>query len=144
GLAGFDVSSNTQAMLHSEHLLDLGGPISLRTRSSGIPEVVNNSELALEEAAVIGPDGVAWIGKLAPGAAAPLNFRPAEQDPSPSGSVPNAQSRDIWIKEREESTTTARRFGPEVLSIRQLVRLAQNLTPLEEIRLVAWTKDEIP
>ncbi len=148
GLAGFDISSNSQAMLHSEHMLDLGGSIVLRTRPSGVREVVNNTQMELQDAAVIGPDGVAWIGKLGRGAGAALLFREAQQDLSiPAVADPNAagaNTQDIWVPEREKTAATARRFGPEVLSIRQLVRLAQNLTPLGEIRLVAWTTEEIP
>jgi hypothetical protein len=148
GLSGFAVSSNSQAMLHSEHMFDLGGPISMRPRPGGW-EVVNDSQLALEDAAVIGPEGVAWIGPLASGAAARLVFREAEGDPSHSDAAAALLSSlgapvDIYVPAREKSLTTARRFPPDVLNIRQLVRLAQNKTPPGEIRLVAWTVEEIP
>jgi hypothetical protein len=148
GLSGFAVSSNTQAMLHSEHMLDLGGAIQLRPGRNGW-DVVNNSELDLKDAAVIGPDGVAWIGDLAPRRSATLDFRDPERDKLTEELTKALNSAtpvpdDVWVAQREKSPTTARRSSPDVLNIRQLVRLAQNHTPDGEIRLVAWTADELP
>lgn len=149
GLSGFAVASNSQAMLHSEHMLDLGGPIFMRKRA-GIREVVNHTNLNLEDAAVISPEGVAWIGLLTPKATSRLEFHKPQPDSlaqeaaaalSATGIKP---LQDIWIAEREKSPTTARRFPPDVLNIRQLVRLAQNSTPKGEMRLVAWTDSELP
>ncbi len=149
GLAGFAVSSNSQAMLHSEHMLDLGGPLALLQSSSGSWDVVNQSKLELRDAAVVGPDGVAWIGSLSPKRSATLRFRPAERDEATKLTVAELSGNqpmltDVWLAERERVPTTARRFPPETLNIRQLVRLAQNNTPVGEMRLVAWTNDALP
>jgi hypothetical protein len=67
GLDGFHVRSNSQAMLHSEHMLDLGGGFDVKPQPDGKLQVINNSNLDLKGAGVLGPDGVAWIGTLEAG-----------------------------------------------------------------------------
>jgi hypothetical protein len=153
-LDGFDVNSNTQAMLHSEHMFELGGDLKLEQLENGLQQVVNNTHLTIEGAGVIGPEGLAWIGTLRPGASAALNFQPWAEEPVPadeSGEISDSGSDDKkelrkaepWIDQREQSPATASKFPPEVLSIRQMVRLAQNTTRPDEIRLVGWTTEEI-
>ena len=174
GLDGFDVTSNSQAMLHSEHMVDLGGTLHLKTLPNGSLQVVNDTHLKLQGAGVLGPEGVAWIGTLEPGAAAELKFEPRKNpedlvdegeatidtpggvgmiDPlagetsKPAGGAGKNEANlqeEPWLAEREASPTTASRFPPEVLNVRHLVRLAQNTTKAGEIRLVAWTDEEIP
>jgi hypothetical protein len=153
-LDGFDVNSNTQAMLHSEHMFDLGGDLQLKQLAGGGRQVVNNTHLTIEGAGVIGPDGLAWIGTLHPGASATLNFQPWHDDLEPSDADSGAASdanvvpqkprkQEPWVLQRDAALATASKYPPEVLNIRQMVRLAQNTTKPDEVRLVGWTTEEI-
>jgi hypothetical protein len=223
-LEGFDVGSNSQAMLHSEHMLDLKGTLHLKPLAGGGMQVVNDTHLKLQGVGVISPEGLAWVGTLEPGASAKLNFElslePTTEAESSEVSrvVPTGldaeilketaelevtretlaavqqqlssadqgklrgQQRELqirlaaikerlrvleekrnvasgmqsqtlakvierpepWHNERDQSPVTASRYPPEVLNIRQLVRLAQNTVRPGEIRLVAWIDDELP
>jgi hypothetical protein len=131
GLDGFVVNSNSQSMLHSEHMIDLGGGIMLQVLPDASRQVVNNTHLDLQGAGVIGPEGAAWIGKLAAGAAAKLEFKPIED-------------ADIWLEERDQTPVTARDAPPEVLNIRYLLQIAQYERDPQETRLIAFTDEEIP
>jgi hypothetical protein len=153
-------------MLHSEHMLDAGGALKLNVLKDGTHEVVNDTHLTLEGAGVIGPKGAAWIGTLSPGAAVTLTYHeipdlPPEPDETASAAAGMAEATadlsaeasqenrkpkkaEPWLAEREKSEVTASKFPPEVLNIRHMVRLAQNTVKPGEIRLVAWTSEEVP
>jgi hypothetical protein len=86
-LAGFAVSSNATAMLHSEQMYDVGGAISLAD-SDGAPVLHNRTSFTFAQAGVIrvtadGQTKTAWLGRLAPGEAGrPLEFRSVESEAS--------------------------------------------------------------
>jgi hypothetical protein len=86
-LAGFGVSSNATAMLHSEQMYDVGGAISLAD-SDGAPVLHNRTSFTFAQAGVIrvtsdGQTQTAWLGRLAPGEAGrPLEFRSVESEAS--------------------------------------------------------------
>jgi len=125
----FEVGSNTTKMIHSEHMLDLGGPIRL-ARSGGRPRVVNDSQLTLQGAVVVGPGGAAWLGTLAPGATADVVY------------VANTGDL-LFAEERKQAPQTAFVTQSQVLNLRNLIKLAEQQLEPGETRLVAWTDDEL-
>ncbi len=75
-LTGFGVLSNSTAMLHSEQMCDLGGPIELVVKgdlgNGGTCEVINRTGYDLKRAAVlrrsVGAEyQIGWVGDLAAG-----------------------------------------------------------------------------
>jgi hypothetical protein len=131
-LEGFEVSSNSLGMVHSEHMFDLGGGLELKP---GGRQVANNTFLRLEGAAAIrivqpsenqpaGGYEVAWIGDLSPGAAKSLSFEPIE-----AGDL-LAKCAEVW--------------RPSALDLSELLRLSLTQFSPGETRLVAWTPEEIP
>jgi hypothetical protein len=79
-LSDFAVSSNSTAFLHSEQIVDLGGAISYAPGADGSDgEVTNATKQDLKQVAVMrGARGkeheIAWIGDLAAGASAKIQF----------------------------------------------------------------------
>lgn len=126
-LAGVRVASNSIGMVHAEHMLDLVGTISLDEGRDGL-QVFNGTELDLEGVAVLGPDGVAWVGSLRSGDASPLVFEAAGEG---------------LLAQREAAPITAARRAEATLSLRRLVELAESDVPHGEYRLVAWCENEL-
>ncbi len=145
-LTGFDVTSNSTGMLHAEHMLDLGGGIAARQvkgEKNDTYELVNRTKLNLKGAAVLNRKGGGWLGDLGSGATRTVTL--SSRAPSGMADAATAASGD-WFAEREQDSITARARRDEVLKARLLVRLAENPDTLAdgELRLVAWTPDELP
>ncbi len=95
-LADFGVSSNSTSLLHSEQIINVGGPIELVSASGGGSTsesegtaVSNRSNLDLKRAGVLrrtadGAVEVAWVGDLPPGRKTKLQFQPAIGDSFPA------------------------------------------------------------
>ncbi len=132
-LAGFEVSSNSTGMLHCEHMLDLGGGLRTRRDDAGRLFVVNGSELDLQGAGVIGPDGAAWLGRLGPGEEKEVVYL-------------EGKKRGDWFEQRNASRTTAQYAPSDVLNVRLMARLAETDETMSkrELRLVAWTDTRLP
>ncbi len=83
-LTGYTVSSNATGMIHSEHMAELAGSLTLVDDQPGGMRVVNGTRLSLRGAGVVrrraeGPGSdIAWIGGLNSGDAAQLKFKPAD------------------------------------------------------------------
>ena len=131
---GFDVSSNSTGFVHSEQMFDLGGSIRL-AGAAGVERIVNGSTLSLEGAVVIrqgvlekSPLMAAWIGDLAPGDDALLEF--TQRTPS--------------ARDRQEAAASSGE-SPD-LKLKALLKLAYNHRPLKpgESRLIAWSSVEVP
>lgn len=86
-LEGFAVGSNSLGMLHSEHLLDVGGSLSLRRRDDGRLDLVNGTSLTLLDVCVQGNEGQARVGQLEPGEAVAIEF--ADPGSPPPGDLPD-------------------------------------------------------
>lgn len=129
-LEGFEVSSNSLGMLHSEHMADLGGIVLQGSRATGL-SVVNHTGHDLRGVGVIGKDEYAWIGRLKTGAEANLTF----EGGSIEESLWRPDRRREWLAERDER---------EHVDLQRLARMAQGTTSPGELRLVGWTSDEIP
>jgi hypothetical protein len=137
-LSGYAVSSNATGMIHSEHMADLEGAITLESSADGLPRVTNSTRLPLRDAGVIrrraddaGVD-IAWVGALGPGDTAELKFKPADDD--------------LFVRERQDTPLTAHEHPADTLSLGSLFDLAEN--PAEfvpgDMRLVAWLDAELP
>ncbi|MGE0609598.1 MAG: hypothetical protein AB7O62_21080 [Pirellulales bacterium] len=129
-LEGFEVSSNSLGMLHSEHMSDMGGIILSGDRATGY-KVANKTDLSLRGASVIGPGEVAWIGDLAAGGEAALTFEEGGLEA-------------LWSDNR--AAAWRRQPGQErhkLLEVRDLGRLAHARNNGRELRLVAWTEEEV-
>jgi hypothetical protein len=136
-LRGFNVASNSTGMLHSEQMFELGGAISLRDSASE-QTVVNESSLDLRGAVAIhriNRDTVyyAWIGELSAGQSTRLRFSAAE-------------GTDRWQRERAAKDRTSPQAQQDELSLAGLLSQVEDAATLSdgEIRLVAWTDQEIP
>ncbi len=137
-LTGFGVSSNATGMIHSEHMVELPGAISLADDGQDPPRVANATGMALRDAGVVRrlADGegseIAWIGELKSGESATLVFEPADED--------------LLAQHRERSPQTAHDRPPDTLSLRSLVDLAENPERLGrgDVRLVALFDEAVP
>jgi hypothetical protein len=132
-LTGYQVSSNSTGMLHTESMHELG-PILL-SDARGLWVVANNTSLALKGAAVLrcNPGGAeyAWLGALRPREEMTLNFKP----------LPSS-----GIAERQQATVSAAQAPVRQISLRALIEIAEARDSLNpgDVRLVAWTEDEVP
>lgn len=160
-LSGFEVSSNSTEMLHSEHMLDLGGGIYLSSFDGVAGTVVNDTDMDLQGTAVLTSDSVAWIGELEAGGESTFRLERRlpnvsevadETEESESDPPQNARPEDYWFPEREESAFTSQDGDSRQLDLRPLIQLAEargaNATgdtfPADEIRLVAWNVEPLP
>ncbi|MDA7978286.1 MAG: hypothetical protein MPJ50_05885 [Pirellulales bacterium] len=149
-LSGFEVSSNSTEMLHSEHMLDLGGGIHLKSFNGQSGAVVNNTDMDLKGAAILTQDSVAWIGDINAGAES--SFQLQDRSPESGENTGELLMENYWFPEREESPYTAKDSSSLQLDLRPLIQLLEargsNATrstfPEREIRLVAWNVDLLP
>jgi hypothetical protein len=135
-LTGFNVTSNSTGMLHCEHMLDTGGGIRLSEGPGGTLTITNGTKLNLRGAALIGHAGVAWIDdEFNSGATKTVRLERRAEG-----------SSDHWFQERESNPVTSRERRDDMLKARLLVRMAESIDTLAdgELRLVAWTDDELP
>ncbi len=85
-LTGYAVSSNATGMIHSEHMAELPGALTLVEDPQGTPSVTNATGLPLRDAGVVrrlaGSESseIAWIGNLNPGDVVSLDFKAADED----------------------------------------------------------------
>lgn len=138
-LSGMAVPSNSTGLVHCEQMIDLGGTIRLASDSGGGPQVVNQSTIALRDAALIrkARDGTlekAWLGTIEAGRSVGFHYL-QHRGPQP-----------IWPTERERAEITARTHAPGVLSLRALLDVAEDPQHLEpgQGRLVAWLDQLLP
>jgi len=142
GLRGFSVDSNSVALLHSEQMLEVGGPLALVEESDDRFVLHNQSQLTLHGAGVVkktaaGDLRTAWLGTVKPGAKVPL--------PWTLESATHSGSR-LWQQQRDAAAMTARRSAPGELHLRGLTDLAQNVAGMQpdDVRLIAWLEGELP
>ena len=136
-LDGLEISSNTTGMVHAEEMADVGGGFGWQPLGGNRYRVTNDTRLTLAGAGVLGQGKIGWIGALAPGADAvvELTDRPPEET-------------EPWAEQLEQSPLTSRSGSADGLNLRHMLLLAQNDISEEsgsqEMRLVAWTDDELP
>jgi hypothetical protein len=164
-MRGFFVQSNTTGLLHSEQMVDLGGPISLAETPEGGYRVVNQTGLTLRGAGLIrrnksGSVETAWIGTLEPDGEAGVVF---------DGRWENDVRGSFWTRQRDLAALTTSHASLDELNFLELVRRAEDprheighpdeLQQLEvasgqgqrllgirpgDVRLVAWLEERIP
>lgn len=132
-LEGLAFDSNTTGMVHTEQMYDLGGGVRWEALGDDRFRLTNLTNLTLEGAGVVGKDKAAWVGSLPPAAQVEVRLVPANTD-------------KLWTQERGRSLaapSAARSDKLNLLNLRNLLALAQKEVPAGELRLVAWTPDEI-
>jgi len=144
-LSDYYVRSNSTGLVHTEQMLDLGGPISLSRSRDGVLQVANQTDLALHDAGVVRKDEsgnleTAWIGILEPGAKARVRFR--RRNPPSKGTL-------LFEKQYQDAALTGANLTPGSLNLRRLTLLVEDQTPeIEQLqpgdmRLIAGVKQEI-
>ena len=132
-MSGFDVTSNSTGLVHTEQMLDMGGSISLVAGENG-DVITNDSSHDLKAAAVVRRNvesqiEVAWIGDLGTKQRfTELNFVPL-------------QTAHLAFEQWEESAATSTTSLEGDLNIRQLMEVASDpkrLGPNESV-LVGWS-----
>jgi hypothetical protein len=137
-LADFGVSSNSTSLLHSEQMIDLGGPIEYvaatlddATSQTNSATLTNRTNLDLKRAGVLrrtsdGTFQIAWIGDLPPGRKSKLSFEALKEQEK----LPAEWSFDLISAGAER--------GPKLSlePLAQLVRQSKTLEP-GETRLIA-------
>jgi hypothetical protein len=141
-LEGLRIASNSTGYAHTEQMVDTGGTILLKNTAGLAVQVINRTNLTVEDAGVVrmtesGELEAAWIGRLEPEATARPVFRPASTKEVKDG---------IWPDRRDQSELTASGAPPGELNIRELVELAEDCRELRpgDVRLVGWTEEKIP
>lgn len=135
-LDGMFIRSNATGMVHGEEMRDVGGGFEWRHLRGNRYRITNRTDLNLQGVGVLGRGQAAWIGTLAPGAAAEVELTAPPESPEA-----------LWAAEREESPMTSAREVTAGLNLRHLMMLAQNQLgdgAHEEIRLVGWSDDILP
>jgi hypothetical protein len=137
-LSGFQVNSNTTGFLHSEQMYELKGTLQLAKTAAGSMRVQNSSHLHLRDAGVLHrtEDGrlmTCWLGELAPGATAELEFQ------TPAARTPLFAPWSRTSVDAEQST--ARVAGLEKLT--ELATEGFTLRP-GDLRLIGWVYRDIP
>jgi len=131
------VASNSTAIVHTEQMIDLGGPFEFVSRD-GASRLVNRTKYALRQAAVLrraanGEFQIAWIGELPAGSEADLGFVAAEATVS---TLPN------WTfstADTDDSSSTS-------LNLDQLANIVRAPSRLRtgETRLLAMVDTALP
>jgi hypothetical protein len=159
-LEGLRVLSNSTGLVHSEHLLDLGGSISLLSTKDDGFELVNGTTLTLHGAGVIRRDEqnrvyVAWLDDVEPQSRRPVPF---DYCPDPT------EHKSPWSVYRDSRPQTAQKQpdgqiqakAAGALNIRALLDLAEQemlqgtapswngKTRPGDARLVAWIDEPLP
>jgi hypothetical protein len=130
---GFHVASNSTSMVHSEQMLDLGGPFELTGDEAKGWKLKNDSKYRVNDVGLIrnGPNSLeaSWLGELRSGQSKPVQFTPIE----------SVQ----WLLPQWSEVATfgrARRDDGE-LRLRSLWSLAVQRLKLDdsEVRMIGWS-----
>jgi hypothetical protein len=131
-LEGLEISSNTTGMVHSEEMLQLDGGIECKKLAGDRYKITNNTGLEFKGAGVVHSNGAAWIGTFAPGASQTVKLESWTADQG-----------QLWAKQRQESPVTAEGAPAEGMHLRKLLVLAEKELAQNDLRLIAWTDEEL-
>jgi len=125
-LENLTVSSNATGMLHSEEIFALGGSVELTPLEGARYRITNGSALRLQATTIVQGNLFAWLDTLSPG-----------------------ESREFALTETDEDEVSTWRTGwrnavHQGMKLEALGAFAVKDTQPGEIRLVAWTEDELP
>ncbi|HUY36499.1 MAG TPA: hypothetical protein VMV69_27430 [Pirellulales bacterium] len=132
-LEGLAISSNTTGMVHSEQMLALAGGVRCERLAEDRYQLTNETGLALEAAGVVGAAKACWIGTLVPGASTTVELRPRPEKPE-----------DLFAAELVGASVGAGLESRGGFNIHHLLRLAQQEGLRRELRLVAFTREDMP
>jgi hypothetical protein len=135
-LDGFDVSSNTTAMIHAEQMFDLRGGIELTPIAGNQYKITNNTRYTWRGAGALKLDRrsdrkvhqQSWIGDLAPGQTVTVKLL-------------DGNAAKEWSEQLDELSKRPVLAG---LDLAPLVNLAQEQTPVSGVSLVGWLEEELP
>ncbi|MBM4005753.1 MAG: hypothetical protein FJ295_21115 [Planctomycetes bacterium] len=136
-LSGFQVRSNSTGMVHSEHMLSVGGGLKLINENGPNAELRNGSEIAIQSAGILrvlpsGAAEIAWIGDLPALATVPVRFQPRPPDWNYFAEWANHRAT---VRTDEELSGEINLAGMFELAIRRL-----RLSP-GDVRLIGWTEE---
>jgi hypothetical protein len=148
-LQGFQVPSNSTAIVHCEQMCDLGGSFSLAGNADSGWRLQNTTNLQLHDAGVLlrqndGSLRTAWIGEIASGSAKPLILQPALQD-RPHCRQWN-ESPAMLSYETQVEATLARfdRNNDQRLSLREtLGELGSDFARWDQNGDQSWSRNEL-
>lgn len=137
-LSGFLVDSNSTGMVHSEHMLSIGGSFRILGNDDSGWRLENQSDLALRGAGILrvretGEAEVAWVGDLAPKTTASVRFKMRGAD---------------WRYFEEWEVSPATKHSDEDISgeinLAGLFDLAMRKLKMRrgDCRLIAWVDDD--
>lgn len=135
---GFDVSSNTTAMIHAEQMFDLGGGIELKSVGGNLYKITNHTRYSWLGAGVMKVDlhngqkhdQEFWIGDLKSGETVSVHLADSK-----------GKAADEWC---DKLHTLSQRPALAGLDLRPLVHLAQEQIPVNGLALVGWLDEELP
>lgn len=137
-LQDFRVASNSTGMLRAEYFLPANQGIEWQAAEATAPRVTNNSPWKLHGVSILrrvaGRMEAAWVGELAARQPQGVSFKAW------------AEARPMLQTNREQSPITANNPPPGTVSLRSLVRIAEEPFDLVDgdVRLVGWTDEEVP
>jgi hypothetical protein len=155
-LSGFQVTSSSTGMVRSEHMLDVGGTITLANPPDQSWRVKNGSSLPIVEAAVfrridtpgtpgtpeapatpgaagqgpISPLEMAWVGDLGPGEEKTLQWQVLD--------------KRIWRQRRNSRAETSESPPVGTLGVSKVIRIADLEVEQDEVRLVGLIPERLP
>ena len=139
-LSGVKVASNSTSLLHCEQMYDVQGTLQLVGDDVNGYRVENHTHLLLHDVVVlrrIGGAGLytAHVGDLPPNTDAVLRYSPG----------PDGADEGAWQASGDDASDGDAADGAELLDLSELRRLAVEQLALDddEVRLIAWTADEL-
>jgi hypothetical protein len=132
-LEGLAISSNTTGMVHSEQMLELPGAVRFERLGDDRCRITNETGLKLESAGVVGASKAAWIGTLDEGDSVTVDLLPRPDVPE-----------KLFADELERGSASGMAPVRGGFNVHHLLRLAQLENLGAELRLVAYTSQELP
>jgi hypothetical protein len=132
-LEGLAISSNTTGMVHSEQMLELDGAVRFERLGGDRCKLTNETGLTLESAAVVGATKAGWIGTLEAGESVTVELVPRPDN-----------AEDLFAEELDRRPASAKAPARGGFNVHHLLRLAQLEDLGAEVRLVAYTSQELP
>lgn len=160
-LTGVQVNSNSTEKIHSEHMLELKGPISLVGDEVAGLRLKNATQFTFHDLGVIrrrdNASGVgfevAYVKELRPQTMMALSFAPYQRpvEPQTEATDPRPAAASYyapWVPQWDESVIMGPKTSEEakVVRLHRMVDLAVKRLRINpgDVRLVAWTSDPVP
>ncbi len=129
-LENFEASSNTTGMVHSEQMMDLGGAIELKHLGGITFRVSNRTRLRLRDCLLVSGRSGAWIAQLDAGEGHEIKL----------GLIRSELLAQQHYGRAMDAGPNQRQVGIQLGGLLQQAAAV----PDSQIRLVAWTDEELP